>query len=193
MKFLKKDTLKNWLIENSDKPIAKKVLDLIAFTESSFFPIPPDPFLAGLVITKPKKWLSLSMHVVLFSVLGGIFGYVLGFYFFEVAGAPLVNLYNLNEQLQILGGIFNENAFLAIFLAAFTPIPYKIFTIAAGLFQINIVIFIFASLLGRGIRFLLLGVLMRFIGERWGNLIFKYFNTLLLIAVIFAAAYLIIF
>lgn len=187
----KSEFIKRWLLENIDKPISSFVLYVIAFTESSFFPIILDPFLAFVVLLNPKKWLKYATLATFFSVLGGLFGYLIGYWFFELAGEPLIELYNLTGELQQLGLVFSSNSFLAIFLAAFTPIPYKIFTITGGLFHINISIFIFASILGRGIRFFLLAFLMRFVGERFGTKVFKYLNLILISLVILIIAYLI--
>ncbi len=189
---IRKGFIKEWLIKNINRPVANFVLYTIAFTESSFFPIILDPFLALMVVFHHKKWLKYAFWSTTFSVLGGIFGYIIGYWFFEIAGEPLVNLYNLHEELQKLGEVFADNSFLAIFLAAFTPIPYKIFTIAGGLFHINIFIFITASILGRGIRFFTLAALMRFVGEKFGQRIFKYFNLILILLVILIVLYFIL-
>lgn len=188
-----KDCLKNWFIKNINKPIADKILYLITFSESSFFPLPPDPFLAAMTVFHPKRWFKYALWTTIYSVLGGLFGYLLGYWFFEIAGEPLINLYNLHEELQNLGAIFNDNAFVAVFLAAFTPIPYKVFTISAGLFHVSLISFILASIIGRGTRFFILAALMRFVGEKMGRQIFKYFNLLLIIGVILLISLLLIF
>jgi membrane protein YqaA with SNARE-associated domain len=134
--------LKNKILAflSGDQSSEKRVdftLGGISFAESSFFPIPPDFFIFPLVVKKPERWLRISIIVTIFSVLGGVVGYFIGFYFYEFAGKPLVSFYGLQDEMNTVGGLFNKNAFLAIFTAAFTPIPYKVFTIAGGFFEIN--------------------------------------------------------
>ena len=176
-----KNKIKEWIIKNSDKKIARVVLRLVAFTESSFFPIPPDPFLGALIILKPKKWLVLSLNVVGYSVMGGILGYFLGFWFFDLFGPKIISFYGLADEFVLVEQFFSTHAFWSIFISAFTPIPYKIFTIGAGLFHVNFLLFVIASILGRGLRFLVVGFIFRYIGEKYSHLIFKYFNLLTLL------------
>jgi len=108
----------------------------------------------------------------------------------------LVSFYHLQDELVLVGNFFNENAFLSIFTAAFTPIPYKVFTIAAGLFNINLIIFILASVLGRGLRFFTVAFIMKIFGQKIGELAFKYFNlgsAILAILIVFFILYKIFF
>ena len=189
---MKNNKIKNWIIENSDKKSAKITLRVIAFTESSFFPIPPDPFLGAMVIVKPKKWLNLSLNVVIYSVLGGILGYFLGFWFFDLFGPKIISFYDLADEFVLVEKFFADNAFWAVFISAFTPIPYKLFTVGAGLFNVNFLIFILASIFGRGLRFIVVGSIFRYIGEKYSDLIFKYFNALSLLFGLLIVVYLII-
>ncbi len=186
------EKIKNWLIENSDTRMARVTLGVISFAESSFFPIPPDIFLAPMVVAKPTKWLKYASIVTIFSVVGGLFGYLIGLVLFHSVAEPLINFYHWQDEVARVGEMFANNSFVAIFVAAFTPIPYKVFTIAAGIFRINIFIFIVASILGRGIRFFILAGLMKFIGEKYGNQIFKYFNYALITLIILVAIYFIV-
>ncbi len=186
------EKIKNWLIENSDTRTARVTLGVISFAESSFFPIPPDIFLAPMVVAKPVKWLKYASIVTIFSVIGGMFGYTIGLVLFHSVAEPLINFYNWHAEVARVGEMFANNSFTTIFLAAFTPIPYKVFTIAAGIFKINIFTFVIASILGRGIRFFILAGLMKFIGEKYGNLIFKYFNYALITLIITIAIYFIV-
>lgn len=190
--FKHKDALKNWLIENSDKRIGQIALKLIAFTESSFFPLPPDPFLAAYIMVKPKKWLRLSIMVSVYSVLGGILGYFIGFWFFDLFGPKIIEFYSLQDEILTVELFFIKYGFWAVFLSAFTPIPYKVFTIASGLFGINFIVFVIASIIGRGLRFFIVGVIFRYVGEHYSELIFKYFNLLSFIFGILVIAYLFI-
>lgn len=152
------------------------LMGALSFAESSFFPIPPDFFIFPLVIRRPERWLKMALIVTISSVVGGMFGYLIGFVFFEFLGRPLIAFYHLENQIQVVGDLFEKNAFLAIFTAAFTPIPYKVFTIAGGLFQINLFSFILASILGRGGRFFAVSYASKFFGKKFGEVAIKYFN-----------------
>jgi membrane protein YqaA with SNARE-associated domain len=171
-----KEKIKDWLYLNIDKPVSRWILNGISFSESSFFPIPVDPFLAIFVFFKSEKWKKYVFEVTIFSVLGGLLGYLIGWLFFEIIGQWLVNVYHLQNELLYIQNAFSNNAFWAIFISAFTPIPYKVFTISAGLFGINLIIFIIASILGRGLRFLIVGIIFRYLGQKHAETIFKYFN-----------------
>jgi membrane protein YqaA with SNARE-associated domain len=152
------------------------LMGALSFAESSFFPIPPDFFIFPLVMRKPERWFKMALIVTISSVVGGLFGYLIGFVFFEFLGKPLIAFYHLENQIQVVGNLFKQNAFLAIFTAAFTPIPYKVFTIAGGLFQINLFSFVIASILGRGGRFFAVSYASKFFGKRFGEVAIKYFN-----------------
>ncbi len=184
--------IKNWLLENSDSRSARVTLGVISFAESSFFPIPPDVFLAPMVVAKPARWIRYATIVTVASVVGGIFGYMIGLVLFHSIAEPLINLYSWQDEVAKVGTLFENNSFMTIFFAAFTPIPYKVFTIVAGVFKINIFVFVAASILGRGIRFYLLAALMKYVGEKYGNLIFKYFNYILVTLIILVAIYFIV-
>lgn len=175
------ERIKVWIVESAQKPAAEKILYFISFVDSFISPMPPDPFLAVITVINPKKWFRYAFYTMVFGVIGGLVGYAIGFFLFEYIGEPLVELYNFKESLQALGNTFSNHAFLSVLVAAFTPIPYQIFTVAAGMFKINVIVFIAASVLGRGSRFFIVGFLMRFVGENFGKLILKYLNLLLLI------------
>jgi membrane protein YqaA with SNARE-associated domain len=137
----------------------------VAFTESSFFLVPPDVLIIAILSHGLKEsWIRIASISTIGSVLGGLGGYVIGKLFFTYIGAPLVALYGLEGQLEHVGHLFQDNAFLAILVAAFTPIPYKVFTIGAGLFSLNLVTFTVASIIGRGARFFLVA----FLSDRFG-------------------------
>jgi len=170
------EKIRDSLNKNIGGPNAKKWLFGIAFAESSFFPIPPDLYLMPVVAKNRIKWWSYAFITTIASVLGGLFGYFIGWALFETIGKALVSLYSLQDELVLVGKFFNENAFLSIFTAAFTPIPYKVFTIAAGLFNLNLFVFIIASILGRGLRFFIVAFFMKLFGQKIGELAFKYFN-----------------
>lgn len=164
-------------------------LSVLSFVESSFFPIPPDPFLMIATVNNPVKWKKYAFYTSLFSVLGGIFGYFIGFYFFDLFGKALIQFYSLEVSFEKIKTIFETGSFMAIFLAAFTPVPYKIFTIASGFFGINLFIFIIASIFGRSIRFFAVSFLMKVFGERFGQRLIRIIDILLILLVIFILAY----
>lgn len=181
-----------WFEPKADTKIAKFWLFIISFTESLFFPIPVDPFLALVVLVQKNKWIYFSALVTISSVLGGIGGYLVGLFLFETLGQPLIIFYHLQPEFEKVKILFENNAFWAIFTAAFTPIPYKIFTISAGVAKLNIITFVTASILGRGIRFFLVGFIVKTHGKKFYETFLKYFDrvtifivTLIIIYIIF--------
>jgi len=169
---------------------AKWVLAIVAFAESSVFPIPPDVLLIGIHMMKVPRWWMSALVTTISSVLGGAFGYLIGYFFFDSVGQWIVTTYGLEDQLVRVGVLFTANAFLAIFTAGFTPIPYKVFTIASGFFHIQFPIFLFASILSRGARFMLVAFLADRYGGRVAHLIFRYLDIALIIFVVaLAVAY----
>jgi membrane protein YqaA with SNARE-associated domain len=167
-----------WVIGWAEKPQAEKALAGIAVAESSVFPIPPDPLLITMVLAKPKRYLRFAAICTIGSVVGGIIGYLVGVALFETVGQWIINTYHLQEDFITVGELYAGSAFLTLFTAAFTPIPYKLFAIAAGVFAINFPIFVLASILGRGGRFFLVALLMYHFGKRYKDRIEKYVDVL---------------
>lgn len=170
--------LYGWVIGWSEKKSAEKALAGIAFAESSFFPIPPDPLLIATVVARPKKYLRLALICTVASVLGGVLGYVIGAFLFETIGQWVIDTYHLQEKFIDLKQRYDQNAILAIFAAAFTPIPYKLITISAGVFSVNFIAFLIASIVGRGARFFAVAILMHHFGKRYKDKIEKYIDLL---------------
>ncbi len=171
--------LRDWAIKHAEGPYGKFWLGVVSFTESSFFPIPPDILLMAIVsLRKGLNWFYYSALTTIFSVLGGLFGYLIGYLFYDAFGKTIISYYHLESEISYIGKIFADNAFSAIFLAGFTPIPYKIFTISAGLFSINLLTFIVASIISRGARFVAVGYISKVFGAKMSNFVFKYFNLL---------------
>ena len=156
----------------------------IAFAESSFFPIPPDVLLMALAISAPHRALFYAAVCTAGSVTGGVLGYAIGYSFYEVAGKPIIEMYGVADKFAMVGEKYQENAFLSIAIAGFTPIPYKVFTIAAGVFHIPIPTLIGASLVGRAGRFVLVGGLIRLFGPTIREFIDRYFNILSIVFVV---------
>ena len=169
MKFLKIKTKLNLLIEkaklNAAKPFADKVLGFISLIESIIFPIPVDPFLAGLTLAAPKKAFKFALFCTIGSVIGGLIGWLLGYFIGPSIENILLNIPWFTEaKFNAVKSAFNENGMLIIFLGAFTPLPYKIITITSGMAGTNIIGFILISLVGRGIRFFIVAYFTKFFG-----------------------------
>jgi len=177
-----KMSLRSFVLKYADTPTAGRFLAVLSFAESSFFPVPPDILLIAILAShKTHRWVYYSAITSVFSVLGAIFAYVLGFYFYESIGRTIVSFYHLEDSIVVVREFFAGNAFVAIFLAGFTPIPYKLFTLSAGFFNINFFVFIIASILSRTLRFFGVGYIMKVFGREVGFFAFKYFNILTLL------------
>ncbi|MBS3111812.1 DedA family protein [Candidatus Woesearchaeota archaeon] len=136
-------------------------LFFLAFIESSFFPIPPDLLLITLGLADPSKVFFYALICTIGSVSGGIFGYLIGSY----GGRPILEKLFSKQKVDKVHNIFEKYEWWVIFLAGFTPMPYKLFTIGAGAFYIDFKKFVFASIFGRGSRFFLIAVLIYYFGE----------------------------
>ncbi len=181
--------LYNWVLSWAQTPYGTPALFVISFVESSFFPIPPDVLQIALSVARPRRAFFYATVSVIASVLGGIAGWwigstlwhsVSGFFFEYVPGFTEAN-YALVE------GKYREHAFLAIFTAAFTPIPYKVFTIASGVFDVALPTLIFASILGRGGRFYLVASAIFFFGPTVKTWLEKYFELATVILLVVGA------
>lgn len=170
--------LYNWTIHWAETPYGPLALFAQAVAASSFFPIPPDALLIALALGAPKKSLRFGGICTLGSVLGGCVGYAIGMFFMEAVGQPIVDLYNAQATYDAISGGFQAHGFLWIFGAALTPIPYKVFTIAAGACDINFGVFLAASVMGRSLRFYAIAVLFRVFGPRIKRFIDRYFSLL---------------
>jgi membrane protein YqaA with SNARE-associated domain len=151
-------------------------LGLVSFIESSFFPIPPDVMIVPMVIAKKKQFIKIFLVASIFSVLGGILGYLIGYLFFDLA-MYVIEFYNYENKVENLKSSMSEGSgFLAwlsiLFLAGFTPLPYKAFTISSGLIAFNLPIFIIVSLVSRSLRFFIVA----FLSYRFGELFTEYMN-----------------
>ena len=192
LEFLHKTKVKirDWSVEHIRGTRARFWLAALSFSEASFFLVPPDVLLIAILAVNSQRWLFYSSFTTIFSVLGGIFGYFLGFQFFDVVGQNIIDFYNLENQMKIVSAWFDNNAFLTIFVSALTPIPYKVFTLSAGFFKINFAQFIAASILGRGLRFFAVGYVMKKYGKNIVNYFFKYFDIISVVVVLVIAIYL---
>lgn len=148
----------------AEHPKANRLLVLLSFAESSFFPIPPDVMLAPMCLAKPAKAWYLAMLTTVGSVVGGVFGYFIGLFAFELV-QPVIELMHYEAKFDLVKVWFTDWGFWAILIAGFSPIPYKLFTIAAGLLAMSFLPFLLASLIGRGARFYLIAFLISLGGE----------------------------
>ena len=169
MKFLNVKNKINLLIEkakqNAAKSIAEKIVGFISLIESIIFPIPVDPFLAGLTLAVPKKAFKFALFCTIGSVIGGVVGWLLGYFIGPSIENILLNIPWFTEEKFIeVKSAYNENGMLIIFLGAFTPLPYKIITITSGMAGINVIGFVLMSLIGRGIRFFIVAYLTKIFG-----------------------------
>ena len=170
------------------KSLYKKCLDLaahksskyylatVSFVESSFFPIPPDVMVIPMVISKKNDFIKIFLITTIFSVLGGMLGYLIGAFFFEF-GAHIMSFYGYEDKLlKIKENLVNSDGFYAwlgvLFLAGFTPLPYKVFTIASGLIGFNFLIFVLISLISRGLRFFIVS----YLSYKFGDLFNEYMD-----------------
>ena len=165
----------------SAKPKAEIFLGSIAFIESSFFPIPPDLLLLPMALARPLKWIRLAIIATFFSVLGGVFGYFIGVFLWDTIGQSIIDFYHLENQFDVFRNNYNEKGALIVFIAGFTPIPYKLITISSGGMHLDLMTFIVASLLSRGARFFILTGIIRIFGDTAKKIIDKYFGMLTLI------------
>ena len=155
---------------------SKYYLAVVSFIESSFFPIPPDVMVIPMVISKKSDFKKIFLITTIFSVMGGILGYLIGAFFFEL-GSNIMNFYDSEHKLaNIEDSLTNNEGFYAwlgiLFLAGFTPLPYKVFTIASGLIGFNFLVFVLISLISRGMRFFIIS----YLAYKFGDLFTKFMD-----------------
>lgn len=200
MKFNPLRKLYDWVLSWAEKPSAQIALFILAFAESSFFPVPPDVLLIPLVLGYRKKWFKLALTVTIASATGGMFGYLIGFKLWWLGSGeytPVAKFFFNHifpESLFLkMQAAYEKWNFWIVFTAGFTPIPYKVFTVSAGAFKVNFVTFLLASIISRGGRFFLVAGLIYRFGEPIKRFIDKYFNWLaLLVTVLLIGGFLVI-
>jgi membrane protein YqaA with SNARE-associated domain len=187
--------LYDWTIHWANTPQAIPALFLIAFVESSFFPIPPDVLLLAICFASPKRWMRNALVCTVGSALGGVLGWFIGWGLYEVVGKPIVAFYHGEAVMESVSRLYDEHGAWAIIIATITPIPYKVFTIASGVFGYNVWMLLVLSLLGRGLRFFAVALLIRFFGDRirtfleknfeWASIVFVLLGILGFVAIKF--------
>ena len=173
--------LYDWTLEKSSRREATWFLSIISFAESSFFPIPPDIILIPMTLAKKTKAFLYAFICTISSVLGGILGYLIGILLFNSIGILLIDFYHLTNEVSEFKEYYNLYGAWIVIIAGFTPFPFKVITIASGLFELNFFIFLVSSILSRGARFYLISGLLYFFGNKIKIFIDKYFNFLTII------------
>jgi membrane protein YqaA with SNARE-associated domain len=168
--------LYDWTISWAHRPEGAWALFFIAVIESSVFPVPPDVLLMALCVGAVKKSFRFALVCSVGSVLGGMIGYGIGFWGYELVGRPIVDFYQGQEVMEKVRALYDQHGFLGILIAAITPIPYKVFTIASGLFEYNFVSFVLASVIGRSFRFFAVAAILYKFGPPVKALIERYFD-----------------
>ena len=177
MNLLRK--LYDWTLEKSKDPKAPWFLAIISFSESSFFPIPPDIILIPMVIAKRAKAWFFAFICTISSVFGGVAGYLIGYFFYLTIGEFIIELYSYQSEYSDFQSKYEGEIWLwFVFFAGLTPFPFKIITIASGALKINMISFIAIALISRGLRFYLVATLLKFFGNYIKEYIDKYFNIL---------------
>lgn len=172
--------LYNWVVHFADTKHGERVLFCLSFAESSFFPVPPDVLLAPLSLGAPKKWFRFALSCSVASVLGGILGYLIGVFLWSVIGpwayAHLGSIGLTEANFTKFQSWYEKYDFWIVFTCGFTPLPYKVCTISAGVARINFFGFLIASTLSRSARFFIVAGLIGWKGEKIRLVIEKYFN-----------------
>jgi len=176
--------LYDWVLGWAESPYGSLALFVLAFVEASFFLVPPDVLLIALCVGRPTRSLYFAAICTAGSVLGGTFGYLIGYQLFEFIGQPIIDFYNAGEAFQRVGDLYTANLVVALGTAGFTPIPYKVFTIAAGAFAVPFVPFVLISAVSRGARFFLVAGLIRIWGPQIRGFIDRYFNLLTVVFIV---------
>ncbi len=175
MRYLRR--LYDWVLHWAETPYGVPALFLLALAEASFFPVPPDILLIVLSLSLRRRAFLYASVCTAGSVIGGLLGFYIGHNFWALGKGILLN-YVDEAAIEAVRRYFIEYEAWAISIAGFTPIPYKVFTISAGFFRVNLPVFVIASLLSRGARFFLIGGLIYIFGERIKTFIDRYFNLL---------------
>lgn len=176
MKIIRK--IYDWSINIAAHKNATWFLALLSFTESSFFPIPPDVTLIPMCIANREKSFFYALVASVSSALGGLLGYAIGYFLFEAVGKPILDFYSLADAFATFQGQYNEYGELIVFAGGFTPIPYKVITIASGVTHMDLGMFFLASVISRAMRFYLEAALLWKYGAPIKDFIEKYLGLL---------------
>jgi membrane protein YqaA with SNARE-associated domain len=176
--------LYHWTLAQSEKPSAPYALGIIAFMESSFFPVPPDVILVPMSLARPRRAWLYALICTVGSVLGALLGYAIGALLYNTVGMWLIHLYGYGARVVELKALFAQWGWAVILLKGLTPIPFKIVTITCGLLGYNLPLFVALCTLTRGARFFILAVLLNLFGETIKGWLERYFGAFMLILVL---------
>ncbi len=176
--------LYDWVLSWAERKSALGALWAMAFAEASFFPIPPDVLLMAMAIGKPRRAFRFALVCTLGSLMGGLFGYLLGYQFYALVGQPIIDFYSAADQYERVRELFETWNAVAVGIAGFTPIPFKVFTIAAGAFRVHLLTFFLAAAVSRSARFFLVSGLIYYLGPAIKEKIDRYFNQLTILFVV---------
>ena len=179
MRLIRK--LYDWVLHWADTPYGSPALLLVAFSEAIFFPIPPDVLLIPLALDRPRKAFYYAALATFASASGAITGYLIGAELMQPVGYPILRFYGLMDKFEYVATQYRAYDAIAVGIAGLTPIPFKVFTIAAGACKLNIPRFLIAAFVSRGLRFFTISTLLFLFGERIKNFIDRYFNLLTII------------
>ena len=176
--------LYDWVLRWADSRYALPALIIVSATESIFFPIPPDPLLMALALARPQRAYLYAAVCSASSVLGGVLGYLIGFYLLKSVGEPIIAFYGVADKYQLVQEYYRAYDAWAVGIAGFTPIPYKVFTISAGAFEIDFLVFLIASALSRSARFFIEAALIHRFGPSIRSFIDRRFNLLTILFIV---------
>tara|TARA_R110002110_G_scaffold63376_1_gene176337 strand:+ start:668 stop:1249 length:582 start_codon:yes stop_codon:yes gene_type:complete len=170
--------LYDWTIELAGRRQAPWALAAVSFAESSFFPLPPDIVLIPMVLSQRQKAWAYAAICTIASVIGGMFGYAIGYFLFDTIGTYILNLYGYQDAFSSFAERYNDYGVWIVLIAGLTPFPYKVITIASGVTQLNFMVFMLASIAARGARFFAVSALLWWFGEPIRAFIDRYFGLL---------------
>ncbi|MCR8726386.1 YqaA family protein [Frigidibacter sp. ROC022] len=180
--------LYQWVIGLAEHPKALWALALIAFVESSVFPIPPDVLMIPMIIARPSRAFVIAGVALAASVLGGILGYAIGAFFFDQVGQPVLAFYGKTDSFDVFAARYNEWGAWAVLIAGVTPFPYKVITIVSGVTHLNFTVFMIASVIARGLRFFVVAALLWKFGAPIRDLIERRLGLMFTLFVVILAA-----
>lgn len=172
------NSMYDWALKVSKSKHAMLALFLVAFSESLFFPIPPDVMIIPMVLAAPKKAWNIAILATFGSVLGGYAGYYVGEYLYDIIAVPVLEFYGYMDKLESFKEYYEAHGYWIVFGAGFTPFPYKVITVASGILDLDVYVFGMASLVSRGARFLIISALLWKFGEPMQKFIKKHLGIL---------------
>lgn len=186
MGLMQKMMEKVWRVAESQG--AMRALAIVSFTESIFFPLPPDLMLIPMALARRERAFRIALVCLLTSLVGGIVGYAIGYFFMDVVGMPIIRAYGLLDKYDVIKGWYDAYDAWAVAAAGLTPIPYKLCTLTAGAFRIDFFVFVIASTIARGIRFFSIAGLIWLFGEKVRFFLEKRFDLVMLFTLILGVA-----